>query len=98
MIFFKKSFIKYICKETQVNIRNKTLASNLQFKVCHQISVMKGTWADIANNGTFDTKLEAELDKENESFITLETEVNDKLTLYLQAHEFLSWTIATMNI
>ena len=59
---------------------------------------MKGTWADIANNGTFDTKLEAELDKENESFITLETEVNDKLTLYLQAHEFLSWTIATMNI
>lgn len=58
---------------------------------------MKGIWAGIANKSSFDDEFEDELNKENPNFTTLETDVNNILAPYLQAHEFLSWTLATMD-
>ena len=75
----------------------KPLQSDLQIKVCGQISDMKGIWAGIANKGSFDDEFEEELKKENGNFTDLETDVNNILAPYLQAHEFLSWTLATMD-
>ena len=58
---------------------------------------MKVKWAEIANAGKFDSELQPEIDRENNQYIDLQKKVEDKLHLYLQAQEFLSWTLATMN-
>ena len=68
--------------------------TGIQVNFCSKISKMKSTWEKIANEGTFDSSLENELNKENTKFIEIEKDVNKSLLPFQNAQEFLSWSLA----